>query len=767
MMRKRLITYLPFILVIAIVSCSPQKFIKDGEYLLSDVQVSSDNSDSVKVGYLRSYVRQNPNSKWFSKWKVPLSIYSLSSSKSDKGINKFLRKIGEAPVVYDESLQIATENDFLRAMQNQGYFNANVSVNKKVKKKKISLDYHITPGQRYSIDSIFYDIPDRKIGQIVFADTMNSLLHNGMPFNINELNAERKRITQLLQDNGYYKFNHDYILYQADTCNRSMSSRVTLKILPYRNNGYVGEHKQFRIGEIQYLVHDTQHKSSALNDSTEYLNSKFYYNKRLPLRKKLIARTSSLIPDELYRESKIHSAYRRLGRLRALRYSNIRLVERNVPDSNSLLCQVNLNCNRPASVSFEVEGTNSAGDLGAAGTLSFQHLNLFRGSEVFTMKLRGAYEAITGLQGYSDENYVEFGAEASLNFPIFLIPFMSSAKRHSSSASSEIVLQYNTQNRPEFKRRVASMIWRYRWNSMQQKFSHKFDLLEVSYVYMPWISAKFKHDYIDSIGYSNAILKYNYEDLLITKLGYSFTYNSLGNRQNVGEYGLNATSVKFNVESSGNLLYGFSTLANAQRNSDGKYSVLNIAYAQYVKADLDVAKSIAIDTKNSLALHLAVGFAYPYGNSTILPYEKRYFSGGANSVRGWGVRQLGPGNYKGGNTNIDFLNQMGDIKLDASIEYRTFLFWKFCGAVFVDAGNIWTIRSYRETPGGEFRLNDFYRQIAVAYGVGLRLNLDYFVLRFDGGMKAVNPALGEKHYPILSPSFSRDFSFHFAVGLPF
>lgn len=735
--------------------------------MLSNVKVSCSAEDSVKTSFLRNYIRQNPNSKWFSKWKVPLAVYSLSSSKSDKGINRFLRRIGEAPVIYDKQQQESTEKDFLRAMQNIGYFGADISVRKTYKKKKVSLDYHVTPGTRYYIRSFKYDIPDKKIKQIVLSDTTNSLVRGGMPLDLNVLNAERQRITQNLQNLGYYKFNHDFIVCRADTSIGNMAADITMCILLNNAGGNPSEHVQYRIGKIDYSFHEAQQKSSVLNDTTDFFDNKFIYNTRTPLRKKLILRTSNIISRELYRESKIHSAYRRLGRLKALRYSNIRFSETHLPDSNLLDCHITLNTNRPASVSFGVEGTNSAGDLGAAGTLSFQHLNLFRGSEVFTMKLRGAYEAITGLQGYSDENYVEFGAEASLNFPFFIIPFMSSEKRHSSSASSEIVLQYNTQNRPEFKRRVASMIWRYRWNSMQQKLNHKFDFLEVSYVYMPWISAKFKHDYIDSIGVTNAILKYNYEDLLITKLGYSFSYNSKGNRQNVGEYGMNATSIKFNVESSGNLLYGISSLTHAQRNVDSKYSVLNIAYAQYVKGDIDIAKSIAFDPRNSLVLHFGLGVAYPYGNSTILPYEKRYFSGGANSVRGWSVRQLGPGNYRGGNTNIDFLNQMGDIKLDINLEYRTFLFWKFCGAVFVDAGNIWTIRKYQETPGGEFRFNTFYEQIAVAYGIGLRLNLDYFVLRFDGGMKAIDPALGKDHYPVLRPSISRDFSFHFAVGLPF
>ena len=159
-----------------------------------------------------------------------------------------------------------------------------------------------------------------------------------------------------------------------------------------------------------------------------------------------------------------------------------------------------------------------------------------------------------------------------------------------------------------------------------------------------------------------------------------------------------------------------------------------------------------------------------YGNSKILPFEKRYFSGGANSVRGWSVRGLGPGRFAGKNGTIDFINQTGDMKLDLNVEYRARLFWKLMGALFIDAGNIWTLRNYTDQPGGQFRFNRFWEEIAVAYGLGLRLNFDFFILRFDFGMKAVNPAFAEQnspHYPIINPRLSRDLTFHFAVGLPF
>ncbi|MBR6539202.1 MAG: BamA/TamA family outer membrane protein, partial [Bacteroides sp.] len=411
-------------------------------------------------------------------------------------------------------------------------------------------------------------------------------------------------------------------------------------------------------------------------------------------------------------------------------------------------------------------GTNSAGDLGAAAALSFQHRNLFKGSELFSFRIRGAFEAVSGLQTtYRDDGYTEIGAEASLNLPRFIFPFLSADYRKKIRATTELSMQYNYQFRPEFTRIVASAGWGYRWGVKQQYTQHRIDLIDVNYLYMPWISSDFKDKYLKEND-ENYILKYNYEDRLIVRTGYSFTFNSAGsalvNNTLIG----NSYAIRFNVESAGNLLYAFSELAHLPKNKNGEYTLLEIPFAQYLKADIDFAGNYVIDSRNSIAFHLAAGIAMPYGNANIIPFEKRYFSGGANSVRGWSVRELGPGCFAG---DGNFLNQSGDIKFDASIEYRTKLFWKFEGATFIDAGNIWTLRDYADQPGGQFKFNKFYKQIAVSYGMGLRLDLDFFVIRLDAGMKAINPIYesGRNRYPIYHPKLNRDFAFHFAVGYPF
>lgn len=770
-MKKGILYTILLYLALSLASCSATKFVPDGSYLLDEVKIHTDNKE-IKPSDMRLYVRQNPNSKWFSTIKTQLYVYNWSGRDSTKWFNRFLRKIGDAPVIYNESDAIRSQEEIAKAVQNLGYMGASVKRTTKTKKKKLKLFYEITSGKPYIVRTLKYDISDKKIAEYLRNDSTQSMLRKGMLFDVNVLDAERQRITDYLLCNGYYKFNKDYITYTADTARNTHQVDLTLHLLPYKT--YVGdtpkEHFQYKINKINFITDYDVLQSSALssieiNDSLHYNGFPIYYKDKLYLRPKVLVDNLRFASGDLYDERNVQKTYTYFGRLSALKYTNIRFFETQNGDSTQLNCYVMLTKSKHKSISFELEGTNSAGDLGAAASVSFQHRNLFRGSETFMVKFRGAYEAISGLQpGYKNHNYTEYGVETSINFPNFLFPFLTSDFKRRIKATTEFGLQYNYQLRPEFSRTIASASWSYKW-MQKQKIQHRIDLLDISYLYLPWISSQFQEDYINK-DKDNYILKYNYENRLIVRMGYNYSYNSAGGALVNNTITTNSYSIRAGFESAGNILYGISKMINMRKNKDGEYAILGIPYAQYLKGDFDFAKNIIIDHRNSLAFHAGIGIAVPYGNAKVVPFEKRYFSGGANSVRGWSVRNLGPGSFAG---DGNFMNQSGDIKLDASIEYRTRLFWKFRGAAFIDAGNIWTIREYENQPGGVFEFDKFYKQIAVAYGLGLRLDLDFFVLRFDGGMKAINPKYkkAKERYPIIHPRFSRDFAFHFAVGYPF
>lgn len=765
-MKIYFIRYILLLLIsVFVFGCGVNKYIPEGKYYLKDVGVECVDEDLENKYSFMDYVRQQPNSKWFGA-KVPLGIYTLSGTDSTGFFTNVFRKIGEPPVLYDSLQAVNSLNDMKRMLANEGYIHAGAYLKQQISKSsKMSLKYVVIPGDRYKIRRVVRVSQDPVInGFLNGPDTLETLFKPGDSFNINVLNEERGRITEKLQNAGYYKFNKEYITFVADTCRGQNYVDLTMDVKLHLEDGRSdpANHRKYYVGDVKFFT-DVNNLNQG-RDSVSINGNEIYYNDRLRFRPKLLVSNNKLRTGNVYRDNDLQRSYRNFAKLPAISYSNIGLVQRG--ETDTLDCNIIINHSRPQTVSFDIEGTNSAGDLGAAAATTYQHNNIFKGAETFMVKLRYAYEAITGLEGYDGQSYKELSAELRLKFPVFLFPFVSRDFGGDHNASSEISLQYNRQDRPEFNRRVLSAAWRYKWGSRNQRISHKFDLMEVSYVYMPWISSRFKEQYLDSLGKTNAILKYNYENLLITKLGYTYSYNSLGNA--VSTYGKNVFSIKANIETSGNLLSAFTKITDGKKNGDGQYSFCGIAYAQYVKGDLELTKSIRIDRNNSIALHANVGVAYPYGNSKMLPFEKRYFSGGANSVRGWSIRSLGPGAYNGHDKGINFINQSGDIKMDLNFEYRAYLFWKLNGAFFIDAGNIWTIREYKDQPGGSFRFDEFYKQIAVSYGLGLRLNLDFFILRFDAGMKAVNPVYEDRrHYPILSPNLKRDFAFHFAVGLPF
>ena len=708
-------SYIPFSILLLTTACSTGKYVQEGEYILDKVAVVSDQSD-YNAAPLSQYVRQKEKPKLFSLFRNPFS-----------------RK----PVIYDTLQARLSCQDLMTAMQNEGYMNAGVSLYTETKGKKLKATYLLHPGQPFLIGKVNYDIQDEGIQQLLHLDqTDNQQIKPGMRFTVETLDNERKRIAGLLSDNGYFRFNKDFIHFTADTVMGRKDIALTLQLRKYKSNSNSPE-----VDHTRYLIRDVLFQS---NDSD-----------RIHLRKQVLLNVTAIKAGRPYDASALQRTYNNFARLQAVKYTNIKFAE--VPDTNLLDCHIQISTNKPSTISFQPEGTNTAGDLGAAASITYTNRNLFHGSEQLSIEFRGAYEAITGLEGYQDQNYTEFSVETKLVFPRFLAPFLSKSFRRRQTASSEWAVSWNFQNRPEFHRRVFSSAWRYRWSEPKHHLNYRFDLLDLNYVYMPWISSTFKRDYLDNAENRNAILRYNYEDIFIMKAGFTVSYTD----------GVDA--VRANFESAGNLLNGVSKGFGFKTNSQGQHTLFNIAYAQYVKLDFDYTHLFQFDKRNALALHAGLGVAYPYGNSTVLPFEKRYFSGGANSVRGWSVRELGPGKFKGTDGRIDFINQTGDVKLDLNAEYRSSLFWKLQGALFIDAGNIWTLRNYAEQPGGQFKFTEFYKQIAASYGMGLRLNFDYFILRFDMGMKAINPAYEseKEHWSIFHPKLSRDFDFHFAVGLPF
>ena len=738
-MKKRFIRPYSILLTGALLlaSCSVTRDLPENVYMLDKARVVADGKyKDISTSKLQSYIRQKGNARWFSALKLPLGLYAMAG-KDSSWINRTLRNMGEAPVVYDSLLARQTCDDLRLALHNKGYLDAEVELFVDKKGKKVTTYYVLHPKDPYFVGDFEEEINDSVIARLL--KDKRKQIRIGDRFSVDALNSERQAITSYLQDRGYFRFHKEFVTYKAHRHDEEKKVDVKLILHPYyTRDGKDTLHTHYNIRNIIY-------ESGMPGDST------------IHLRRHVLEENTFLQAGEPYSASDLQNTYNHFGRLGAVRYTNISFEA--VPDTTLLDSRILIQTNKPSTISFQPEGTNTAGDLGAAASLTYQNRNLFRGSETFSVQLRGAYEAIKGLEGYKNQDFIEYSIESRLTFPRFIVPFLNNDIRRRIIATSEVSLTFDSQDRPEFHRRVLSGVWRYNWSPQHHHDSYRIDLIDLNYVFMPWISETFKKEYLDDDTNSNAILRYNYEDLFIMKMGFGYTYNN-------GRYALKA-----NVETAGNLLNLSSHIFGADKNDENQFMLFGIAYAQYVKGDFEFTRQLlGRMNRDQLVFHFGIGIAYPYGNSSILPFEKRYFSGGANSVRGWSVRSLGPGNYKDKDGRINFITQTGDLKLDLNLEYRTHLFWKFAGALFLDAGNIWTLRDYKDQPGGQFKISSFLDDIAVSYGLGLRLNFDYFILRFDLGMKAINPAYRteeEDHFPLVHPRLSRDLAFHFAVGMPF
>lgn len=762
--------------------CSTTKHVPDGEYLLDKVKIEIDGQTDATDKELYYFLRQTPNHKVLGFAKLQLSTYSLSGKDSTKWYNRWLRNIGQPPVIYDRELTESSARQLKQALINRGYLETEVIADTIVTKpKKVTVRYKIIPGEPYYISSVSYDIADSAINRIVMSDTAGTALRHGAAFDRNMLDRERSELTERLRNAGYYAFNKDDITFTADTTAGSKAVMLTMNIRPTKKvaSEYIPaiadsiqtvamKHTVYRIDKI-YFMTDLDIRPDAKLDTVNYQSISVIYGNDHYIKPGILEEKCYLHPGAIYRSRDVDRTYEALGQLGILKFINIEMVPVAEKGDEILLdAVIRVSRNRKQGITVELEGTNSEGDLGFGAGVTYQHRNLAKNSELLTAKLRGAYESLSGnLDGLINDRYTEIAGEVGITFPKFKFPFLTKSFKQRQRASTEFALSFVHQERPEYTRIIAGAAWRYKWSHRKHDFTrrHTYELIDINYVRLPRSTINF----IDEIAPSNPLLRYSYEDHFIMRMGYTF---NMTNRR-IPTATVNAFAIQPSVstlrasgEIAGNLLYAISSIDGAHRH-DGAYKIFGIQFAQYIKGEVDYTFTRNFNSRNALACHAGFGIAYPYGNSSMVPFEKRFYAGGANSVRGWGVRSLGPGAYDSHNSVTDFINQCGDISLELSLEYRAKLFWVLESALFVDAGNIWTIRSYVNQPNGEFKFDKFYKQIAAAYGVGLRMDFTYFLLRFDLGLKAVNPAMNQERWPIIHPEWKRDANFHFSVGYPF
>ena len=632
---------------------------------------------------------------------------------------------------------------------------------------------------------------DTALLNIILADTTSERIKVGQVFDIDLLQEERKEIEMLLKRKGYYSFEQSYIAFSADTNKTEMTVKLDLKIAGPKvktPGGFVETiHPKYWIHDIYYYVgFDPQQSMVDPNyintfDTLLINNIHFLHRGKLKIKPDLLAQSNHLEFDELYNQDLVQQTYKSIGNLKQFKYSSIefyRINQERRSELASLMFQNNeinredsipkqyidakvlLTFLKSQSTSFEIEGTSSGGDYGLAGNLLYQHKNVFRGAEILDLKLRGQYEVVSGID--STQTAKEIGIEASIKSPQFFLPFKSTGFVKKYNPNSQITIAYSFQDRPEYKRDLINTSFGYIWRGTETT-KHAIKPLELNQ-----INAVLSPEFRQLI--EGTFQESSYETHAILNANYIFTYNNQSVRKHQ-----DFTFLKFKFETAGLLLTKFNDFrynnpeSIASGDTIGNYTLFDgIKYAQYVLGDLDLRYTHILSPSNSLVYRFNFGIGVPYGNSHALPSEKLFYAGGANGIRGWQVKTLGPGSYRD-TSNSQFPNLTGDIKLEANFEYRFKLFSIIEGAMFVDVGNIWDLKESEIRPEAAFKFTSFMNELAVSTGIGLRANLSFFVFRADMGVKTRDPSLdsGKRWIPFNRGFEYNDLQFYLTIGYPF
>jgi outer membrane protein assembly factor BamA len=745
--------------------------VPEGKYLLNKISIKVDDKN-LKKDELKTHIRQKENLRILGILKFHLWVYNLSSAKKE---NSWLKRMGESPVFYDEFQNQRSKDQLIIFLKNKGYYNTSVKDSLEIdkRKRKLNLIFSIKTVQPYRIRNYAYSIKDKNLNGIVMKDTVSQLLKRNDIFDLDILNAERQRITGFLKNSGYYMFSEQSISFVADTSFYSHQVDLTVNIddaVLDNPDAEVVAHQKYKIRN--YLINPSFNAVALTADWVEQKSDTlikneyvFVYSGNLKYKPEMFYDLNRIKDSTYYCLLNAEKTYRALNRLKQFKLINIGFTETNsyTNDSIPLLdCRIQLTPLPRQNVSFDVEGTNSSGNLGIGGNMNFQQRNVFGGAEVFDLQLKVARER----QRIDNTifNTQEYGFISSLTFPKFLSPVRPKRMLAFQIPETKLTFGYSYQSRPDYTRNITNVKFGYNWKTTNFQFL-TLNVVDLNYVHIYDLNPVF----INSI--EDLFIKSSFTDHLIVATNYSWTFNTqnINKREDYKFY-------KVNFESAGNLLNLYGKLVKKDQatqvdsvtnQTSSYYEILNTRFSQYLKGDFEYRYGHMINRVSSLIGRGFVGVGFPYGNFNVLPFEKKYFTGGANGIRAWQVRSLGPGSYKA--PSGVYPNQAADIKLEANLEYRFKLFWLMEGAMFVDAGNIWAINGLDNREGAVFKFNEFYKQIAVGSGLGLRFDFTYFIFRLDLGLKVRDPSLpeGVRLIPGNYPITSQHLNLSFAIGYPF
>ena len=759
-------------------SCSMTKVIPEGQSMLTANEIVFTKDKPEELSDLAKYIKQTPK-KGIMGYQFSVALYNTGKG-SGRGWDKIAEKMGTPPLIFDEDLVESSVKNMLNHMKFKGFYDSKITTSFKTENKKTKVTYTVTPGNRYIIDTITYTIPDVDMYDIMSANRSESLVKEGDWLSEDILEQESERVADIFRNKGYYGFDKGYLFFTGDTLAHNGKSHLDIAIKDYLRSGSPKDARPHKVFTFSDVLVSTRRNFNQIRSARTEMDSSFtarrdslltvwrnqidtipYGNIKVVsfsqtgnlVRKKVLNRLNLIKPGEQYNEDIVESTYSRFSSLNL--FSSVNIQQQEV-DSSGVQTSITLQATNVQGFKVDLQGsTNANGLLGISPAISYFHKNVFRGAEVLTVGLMGDFQ----FKLHSNIHSTEIGINTTLDIPRFLFApgkwFRSRTIPH-----TEVATSYSYQTRPEYTRNILSARYTYSWN-VKRKLFWKVSPIQANIVRIYNLDSAFYNKL------SDPYLKNSYSNHFDLGVGASVYYISDPSIKPVRNFWY----IRYGLDLSGNVVSLFNS--QMKKNDRGERMIWKSPYSQYFRMEMSGVYTFKFgaNPNHMLAFRALGGVGKGYGNSRMLPLEKMFWGGGAYDMRGWQPRTLGPG-YAPRDSAFRIPNQTGDIKLEANMEYRFPIISILNGAVFSDLGNIWTfdrknkVTGEEADPRGVFRTKDFYKHLALDWGLGLRLDLDFAVIRLDLGFKTYNPASAQWIGP--DKWLKKDnFEISFGIGYPF
>ncbi|MDR2407465.1 MAG: outer membrane protein assembly factor [Bacteroidales bacterium] len=799
------------------VGCLPERKLKETEYLLVKNKIIADKKKDIPTNDMVYTVRPRVNKRTFGMFLWGVGIYQAMIPKEKPQYEQFKRKMrntfGKYPVLLDtvtndyytaqwDKLRLWTQKNFGSApvlldsslinyslaqikltMLNIGYFDAKIDYKVKFTDKRAKVFYYITSGEPYRINQITYQLPD-DIANYVYQDTARAQIQRGDIFTVENMENRRNEISERLLNAGYYNFSKDYVRYEVDTNlgGQLLNLKLVISNPYYRIDDTTlveGKHRRYIVNTINIISNFSNWDDFLSMDTIQYMEvvkknqDTNYYIVYYPPNQKDYRPSALVYPvffssGDMYSSRLSRSTYDRYSEMHnfnfiKVSYSETEDSKRNfIRDTGYLDCQIQLTKSKKQSLGFDLLAKNSGGIFGVAGELSYRNRNLFKAAEIFTFSLKYTQELRMDSSKANFQNF-ELGGNIMLEFPRFLFPIKQQNIPKAFRPKTWMGLGGDYLRQQYYSRLLTNFIFTYEWNERKpgQRIHHSLSVLDFSLIKM----------YRDSL-FDASIAQYAFSQRILEKYKDHFL---LGSNYRITLQDAHRYVFRARFDMYGNLLYAtmraFGKLTDKYKNAYNQYSIWGIPFASGLTMDFDFTYNILQKKKSSLVYHLTFGIGFSTMNSSVLPFEKSFYLGGSNSMRAWRLRMLGPGSYADSNASVIAAERIGDIKFETNLEYRTPVYKILHIGLFVDAGNIWLMKKNEVLPNGEFAFNRFFKEIALDVGIGLRLDLSFFVIRMDYALKIHDPGRTDNTWSFLNwhnfKSFSNDGTFVLGIGYPF